>query len=735
VCRCQVKDLLSKVRTYLPADKVQAIQEAYLYAEECHIDQLRASGEPYVAHPLNTALQLADMRLDAATLQAALLHDVMEDCGVSYQTLHGRFGDDVARLVDGVTKLNKIERRNPKDDWNSYELGQTEEQAENLRKMLVAMAEDIRVVLIKLADRFHNMRTLNALPSNRQTAIAQETLDIFAPLAHRLGMWDMKWRLEDMAFQVLQPERYKDISRLLRTKRTERERYISQVTNLLEVELRQSGVSAAVTGRPKHIFSIYKKMKKYEWEGKEFGQIYDLFAVRILVKEARECYSALGVVHGLWRPLPAQFDDYIGNPKENLYQALHTIVLGPGGVPLEIQIRTRKMHQLAEYGVAAHWRYKEGSGTDMRFEEKMAWLRQLLEWQRDVVGAEEFLESVKTDIFRDQVFVYTPKGEIKELPAGSTPIDFAYRIHTDLGHHCVGSKINGKLVTLDYQIKNGDTVEILTTKLGFGPSLDWLNPNMGYVKSADARAKIRQWLRRQASETNVQRGRDLLQRELRRLGIEVDEVDAAGLFKFDNVEEMLVALGNGTIDPSQVILRLTAHSESTQSGYTGYVASEGLSSEVEVLGAGDLATRMGRCCGPLPGDQIVGFITQNQGVTVHRKDCAHVSNDDEVGRLVSVEWGQTQTLYPTRLRVEAWDRVGLLRDVGATVSAEKVNIASLVTTENQDENAFIYLTLYTTGVDQLSRLFTKLEAVPGVINVSRSISPDHQKSVVREPIV
>jgi GTP pyrophosphokinase len=720
-----MKDILTKARSYLPPDKVGIIEDAYNFASEAHEGQKRLSGKPYLEHPINTALFLADLNLDAPTLAAALLHDVIEDCNVSYEEIQQRFGPEVSRLVDGVTKLSKMDSMTSEGGMRyGYEDG----QAESLRKMLVAMAQDIRVVLIKLADRLHNMQTLKAHSPEKRISIARETLDIYAPLAHRLGIWDIKWRLEDLAFSYLQPAKYREISRLLTSKREEREKYIDQACQVLKEELDRAGITAEVTGRPKHIYSIYQKIEKYAQQGKEFGQIYDLFAVRILVPEVQDCYSALGVIHGLLHPIRGEFDDYIANPKDNMYQSLHTAVMYQGNTPLEIQIRSYSMHQVSEYGVAAHWRYKEGEAKDLHFEEKMSWLRQLLDWQREVIGAEEFLESVKTDLFQDQVFVYTPKGDIRELPAGSTPIDFAYRIHTDLGHRCIGGKVNGKLVPLYTQLKNGDTVEVLSSKVARGPSLDWLNTNLGYANTANAREHIRQWFRKQERSANIQRGKELLTKELRRLSVKMEEAEVAALFKFETAAELLASLGNGTVSISQVTTRLAAQQE--QSPVEPAVAPilTWPSSGIEVLGVGDLLTRVSQCCNPIPGDEITGYITRSRGVSVHRADCHNIRNEDEKERLVQVNWGKSQKLYPIRLRIEAWDRVGLLRDVTTLVSQEKVNIASLITTEHEDSSCSTYLTVYTTGVGQLSRLFSRLEGVEGVFSVTRS-TPDEESQI------
>ena len=719
-----VDPLLAKAEEYLPGPKVDLIAEAYSFAEKAHDGQFRLSGEPFIDHPLETALFLAYLRLDADALAAALLHDVVEDCDVGGDELRDKFGPEIAKLVDGVTKLTRTELVNEARDpvlGSGTEDGL--EQAATLRKMLMTMAEDIRVVLIKLADRLHNMRTLEALPAERRTAIAQETLDIYAPLAHRLGIWELKWRLEDLAFQNLNPQTYHEISGLLNAKRGEREQYVERVRGILEAELEEAGIKAEVTGRPKHIYSIQKKIGRYAAENKEVGEIYDLFALRVLVNDIQDCYAALGVVHAKWHPLPGQFDDYIANPKDNLYQSLHTAVLCEDACPVEVQIRSHEMHTVAEYGVAAHWLYKEGEATDGRFEEKMTWVRQLLEWQRDVSGAERFVESFKTDIFQNQVFVYTPKGELKELPAGATPLDFAYRIHTDVGHRCIGAKVNGKLVSLHNQLQNGDTVHILASKTVRGPSLDWLNPNLGYVKTTSAREKVRQWFNRQERKTNIERGRDTFQKQLRRLGMSIAETEAAPLMKFDTVDEFLSALGSGAVTISQVVGKLSPQEVTPQVESKVHPPATGPASGINVLGVGDLLTRMARCCTPIHGDKIIGYITRSRGVTVHRTNCPNVQAETERERLVPVDWGKTQTVYPVRIQVKAWDRVGLLRDVTSSVSEDGINIASCVS-EEYDDVSLVSLTVYTSGIDQLDRLYSKLEGVKGVIGVARTRSLD-----------
>ncbi|MBI2303804.1 MAG: bifunctional (p)ppGpp synthetase/guanosine-3',5'-bis(diphosphate) 3'-pyrophosphohydrolase [Chloroflexi bacterium] len=710
-----LESLLTRVREYLPATKLGIIRDAYAFAAQAHEGQLRRSGEPFLEHPLHTAMTVTELWMDAATVAAALLHDVPEDCAVPMAEIEARFGKEVARLVDGTTKLGRI----------SFAVGEesvarsSEEQAANLRKMLVAMAQDIRVVIIKLADRLHNLQTLEAMPADKRRLIAQETMDIYAPLAHRLGMWRTKWALEDLAFRHLNPDTYHRIARLLSARRASRERYIEEAGALLVRELKAANIEAEVTGRPKHIYSIYTKMEKYAAIGKDFSEIYDLHALRILVNNIPDCYTALGVVHNLWRPIPGQFDDYIANSKENMYQSIHTTVIGIGGRPLEVQIRTYDMHHIAEYGVAAHWRYKEGGKGDVRFEEKLAWLRQLLEWHKEVSGAEEFMESVKTDLFPDQVFVFTPKGEIKDLPTGSTPIDFAYLIHTDLGNKCIGAKVNGRLVSLNYQLQHGDAVEILTTKGARGPSRDWLNLNLGYVKTSHARSKIRQWFKRQERSDNIQHGKEMLEKELKRLGLSVSEEEVAHLFKHDKVGDFLAALGCGEITIHQVSSRLVAQEE-PPAPTTG-TPSLPRTPSIQVLGVGDLLTQMARCCNPVPGDDIIGYITRTRGVTVHRKNCVNVVRETERERLVPVSWGRDVNVYPVAIQIEAWDRVGLVRDVSTTISDDKVNIASISARENGDRTMTIHLTVETTGLAQLSRVMSRLEGVKGILSVNRRV--------------
>ena len=709
--------LISKAQEYIPVRRLEVVERAYMYAEDAHKGQTRKSGEPFISHPLETALALADLKLDPNALAAALLHDVVEDSDdILIEDIGEKFGEEIARLVDGVTKLTEAELVASGRSSDAL-AGHT--QAETIRKMMMAMARDIRVVLIKLADRLHNMKTIQYLSEAKRIEKAQETLDIYAPLAHRLGIWEMKWQLEDLSFQQLNPQDYKDISRRLDSKRAEREEYILGARDILQGRMDRAGIKAEVVGRPKHIYSIHNKIARYTAQNKTVDDIHDLFALRALVDNIQDCYAALGIIHTHWRPVPGEFDDYIANPKDNLYQSIHTTVIAEDGYPVEIQIRTHEMHQLAEYGVAAHWLYKEGGNSDESFDQKMVWVRQIIEWQREV--AEDFVESLKTDIFQNQVFVYTPAGELKELPTGSTPLDFAFRIHSDLIFRCIGAKVNGKLVSLTYQLKNGDTCQILTSKTVRGPSLDWLNENLGYIKTTSARGKVRQWFRRQERSVNIQRGRDLYQRHIRRLTSMQDE-RVGEIMGIARLEDFLAALGDGSVSVRQVVNKLSTREEEAEvevrhQQELGLPVSP--SSGIQVLGVGDLLTSMARCCNPINGDEIIGYITRVKGVTVHRRNCPNIQNEDEPERLVQVSWGKTEVKYPVRIQVRSMDRVGLLRDITAVVSGENVNIASCVS-EEYDNTSIITLTLHVSGIDQLSRLFFKVEAVKGVASVTRN---------------
>ncbi|HEY7523503.1 MAG TPA: bifunctional (p)ppGpp synthetase/guanosine-3',5'-bis(diphosphate) 3'-pyrophosphohydrolase [Candidatus Limnocylindrales bacterium] len=705
------KQLLDAIVERYPQADVTQVAQAFDLAVEAHLGQARVSGEPYVTHPIASAQILAELGLDPSAISAALLHDVPEDTEYSLTDIEERFGPEIAHLVDGVTKLSKF-------STHSHE----QQQAENIRKMLLAMAEDIRVVLIKLADRLHNMRTLSALPPEKQQRIARQTMEIYAPLAERLGIWQIKWELEDLAFKALEPDRFRELARLLDTRRRGRESYIDRAIGELRPRLEEAGIQADLQGRPKHLFSIWKKMQR---KGAEFGEIYDVYAIRILVDEVRDCYAALGIVHALWRPIPGQFDDYIAVPKNNLYQSLHTAVIALDGKPLEIQIRTHQMHQVSEVGIAAHWRYKEGTKSDREYDAKLAWLRQLLDWQRDVSDATEFVEGIKLDIFQDQVFVFTPRGDIKDLPAGATPLDFAYRIHTDVGHRTIGAKINNRLVPLDYRLKNGDIVEIVTTKGEHGPSRDWLN----LVRTSHAREKIRQWFKRKDRDENIVHGREALERELRRLArTSLSAVgqerltEVARQYNFDALDDFYAAVGYGAIGAQSVVMKLGVVDDAQLTLPTVAPQAPQRAGGVRVKGVGDLLVRFAKCCHPIPGDPIVGFITRGKGVTVHLRSCPTVVNEREVSRLIEVEWetAPAQT-YPIAIRVEAYDRTGLLNDITQVVAEAKVNIVAASVNVSPDHTAVVIATLQVASVAQLARVMGRIEQLKDVIAVQRDL--------------
>ncbi len=711
-------DLLEKAGSYLSPEKLAVVKDAYDFSLKAHQGQLRKTGEPYIEHPLQVALILSRLQMDTSSLAAALLHDVSEDTDISIEQIKKKFGDEIAKLVDGATKLEKLTLKVPAGAPRDSSV--TRRQAENLRKMLVAMAEDLRVVFIKLADRLHNMLTLEAFSLEKRRRVARETLEIYAPLAHRLGIWELKWQLEDLSLRYLEPRHYHQIARLVAARRVQREELITRVMEVLKKSFELAGLKAEISGRPKHIYSIYRKMERYSETGKHFDDIYDLLAIRVIVDTVPECYSAVGIIHSLWHPLPGSFDDYIANPRPNGYQSLHTAVMFQGTTPLEVQIRTYQMHHLAEYGVAAHWRYKEGEKKDLHFEERIGWLRQLVDWHRELSGAEEFLESVKTDIFIDQVFVFTPKGDIKDLPKDSTPLDFAYRIHTELGHRCIGAKVNGRLVPLDYKLNNGDVVEIMTTRQEKAPSRDWLNPHLGYVRTSHAQEKIRQWFKKQERAENIERGRELLEKELKHLGLRLTDREAlAKQFSYDNTDDFLSAVGYGGVSIHHIALRLAAEQEKPRVSADETKPIKLPVSSIRVMGVGDMLTNIAQCCHPVPGDKIVGYVTRSRGVTIHRKDCYNVIKEEEKDRLVKVEWGQPDSLYPVAIQVEAWDRVGLVRDVSTLVAEEKINIASMMVTEHEDKITTLRFTLETRGLQQLGRIMLKLEGVKGVTNVAR----------------
>lgn len=708
--------LLALVHSYAPEMDTERIERAYEVAAAAHAGQTRASGEPYVTHPLATAKILADLYMDGDTIVAGLLHDVPEDTLVTLEELRARFGDDVANLVDGVTKLSQLR------------YGKDQVEAESLRKMFLAMAEDIRVVLIKLADRLHNMRTLGALKHEKQIKIAHETLEIFAPLANRLGIYNIRRELEDLSLKYLEPDKFDEIEELLSDDRDDRHSYIGQAITLLRERLALDGVVADITGRPKHIYSIYKKMVA---KRRDFEHIYDIRAIRCLVQDKSQCYLVLGIVHSLWTPIPGEFDDYIAKPKENAYQSLHTAVIGPGGKALEVQIRTREMHQIAEYGVAAHWRYKEPGGKrDPKLEEKINWLRQLQEWRAEVSSASDYVDALKTDVFNDQVYVFTPKGKIIELAAGATPIDFAYHIHTEVGNRCRGAKVNGKLVALETALKTGDRVEILTAKKG-GPSRDWLNPTLGLVRTARAREKIRQYFKKQEREVARVEGRALLEKELHRLGLAQKNLDEiARQFNYKNVDELAEAIGYADISLQQIGVKLL----DMEQPKTSSPAQQTLPAEskprpktpnevaLEIGGVGGLLTRAAQCCKPVPGEEIVGYISRGRGITIHRRDCKNVIDHEGTdGRWIALSWKgmKQEQVYPVSIEVRAFDRAGLLHDLSGVVSEENVNMTSVSSKSRRDNTAIVSATLEIGNASQLTRILNKIERLPNVLDARR----------------
>jgi len=713
-----VETLFGEIHEDLSQSDMDLIRRAYGLAAVAHADQERASGEPYIVHSLAVAQRLAKLHLDPVTIAAGLLHDVVEDTIVTIEDLRQDFGEEVAKLVDGVTKLEHIDQLS-QISHRTLEY----EEAESLRKMFLAMVDDVRVVLIKLADRLHNMHTLAALPPSRRRKFARETLDIFAPLASRLGIWQIKWELEDLSLHHLEPDKYQEIARLVAERRADREKHIAEIAEILWKTLKEEGIQAEVTGRPKHIYSIYKKMER---KGIDFDQIYDVRGVRIIVNEVKDCYAALGTVHSLWSPIPGEFDDFIATPKDNMYQSLHTAVVAPGGKPLEVQIRTYEMHHTAELGIAAHWQYKEQpTKRDAVFENKIAWLRSLMDWRQEVADAGEFVDSVKSDVFQDRVYIFSPKGEVFDLPAGSTPIDFAYLVHTEIGHRCRGSRVNGRLFALNYPLQNGDQIEILTTKRG-GPSRDWLNPSLNYTKTARARQKIRQWFRRQNRTENIARGREQLEKELKRLGVNHDESyeRIAGLFGFGKMDDFLAAIGCGDINAQQIATKvLQAEREEHEEEFKlPVVAPPPLPTPgIMVKGVGNLLTRLARCCNPLPGDDIIGYVTRGHGVTIHRKDCLNMLRREDTERFIEVDWGQgIQQTYPVVIRVIAYDREGLLRDIAGVVADEDISMsAANVVTRKKENMATITATLEITDIAQLSRVLAKIDQLPNVLEAKR----------------
>ncbi|MCE7988845.1 MAG: bifunctional (p)ppGpp synthetase/guanosine-3',5'-bis(diphosphate) 3'-pyrophosphohydrolase [Caldilinea sp. CFX5] len=707
----------------------ELLLRAYKVASYAHRNQQRESGEPYMLHPIAVTKILIDMHMDASTLAAGLLHDVAEDSEFSIEYIQEQFGPVISMLVDGVTKLKRI------NELGNTRSAMSDSKAESLRKMFLAMVEDIRVVLIKLADRLHNMRTLSTQKDFKRRRIARETLEIFAPLANRLGIWKIKSELEDLSFRYLEPASYRDIAKAIQQKQDERDKWVIRIKAELERELAKAGIPAEVSARTKHIYSIWRKMKRKEVS---FDQIYDVYGFRVIVENEAHCYFALGIVHSLWHPIPGEFDDYIANPKNNMYRSLHTAVLSKrSGRPMEVQIRTHEMHQVAEYGIAAHWQYKEQAKHDADFQRKVAWIRQLMEWRQEVTDADEFMDSMKTDVFKDRVFVFTPQGDVVDLPAGATPIDFAYAIHTELGNRCRGANVNGRLVPLDYKLKNGDQVVVIAAKRG-GPSRDWLNPDLEYVATQRARSKIRTWLRKQGREENVQRGKQMLEKEMRRLSVNLTAEAIAKLFNHDKPEDFYAAVGYGDINSQQIAQAIFNHERREQerlAALNGTLiqarvarsSTAKLGDGLMVQGVEGLLTQLGRCCTPVPGDPIIGYVTKGRGVTIHRTDCPNVATCVRRGqnhRLIDVQWTTGgQETYPVKIQISAYDRAGLMRDVASLVADEHINMLSVEALTGQKDNlALINATLEIEDVAQLMRILTKIDRLPNIVDVRRTLS-------------
>ncbi len=722
-----IEDIISTVKKQKGRRDIKIIQKAYEYAKEKHGDQLRKSGEPYIIHPLQVAYTLATLGMDDNTICAALLHDVLEDTDATYTDLEKEFNSEVAYMVDGVTKLGKLK-------YASVE----EQQVENYRKMFLAMGKDIRVILIKLADRLHNMRTLKYLSRDRQIAIAKETMELYAPLANRLGVYSLKWELEDLSFKYLYPEDFREIVEGIDKKREERLKFIELIMDQIKAELKKQKIDAEVTGRAKHLYSIYRKMKR---DNSTLDQIYDLFALRIIVNSVKDCYAALGIVHDLYNPMPGRFKDYIAVPKPNMYQSLHTTLIGPKGTPFEVQIRTWDMHRVAEYGIAAHWAYKEssffsGKKANVKVEEdKLAWVRETLEWQSEMQDPEEFMQTLKKELFEDEVYVFTPKGAIKVLPKGATPIDFAYQIHEQIGHHMVGCKINSKMMPIITPLKSGDIVEILTSDQSKGPSRDWLK----FVKSSGARNKILSWFKKNQREENIEKGKEIIERELKKIGVKHDDLfkpefinAALNRYKYSTIDDMYASVGFGSISSGKIIARMLeeyrkVHKEDDIEKTLEALAKEKVHKEkpsqngIIVKGIDNCLVKLSKCCNPVPGDEIIGYITRGRGVSVHRTDCVNTKKLLEEGnRIIDVYWSDTKkTAYSADIEVYANDRLGLLADVVKVLGDNKCNIMAVTSKTNRERIAVIELTIEVENTEKLNNVLKNLRKVDSVYEVKR----------------
>ena len=729
---CKTIEEFKEKAKYLGIDELEYVMKAYNLANDAHKNQFRKSGEPYIIHPIGVASILTGLNMDKETLAAAFLHDVVEDTDYTYEDISNMFGVTVANLVDGVTKLGKL-------DFISKE----DRQIESYRKMFLAMAKDIRVVLIKLADRLHNMRTMKFMPQHKQQSISRETLEIFAPLAHRLGISAIKWELEDLAFRYMEPDVYYDLQQQVKVRRSEREAMVYEAMDTLKDAVEKAGIKCEIQGRPKNFYSIHKKMKR---DNKSLNEIYDLLAIRVLVDSVKDCYGALGIVHSMWKPIPGRFKDYVAVPKTNMYQSLHTTVMSSAGQPLEIQIRTFEMHRISEYGIAAHWRYKESggskvaTGSNKAFDSKMSWLRQLLEWHGDLKDSREFVDTVKMDIFADEVFIFTPRGDVIDLPYGSVPIDFAYRIHTDVGNRCVGAKVNGRIVPLDYHLKNGDIVEVITSKQSNGPSRDWVN----ICGSNDTKNKIRNWFKKERREENIAKGQEMLEREVKRLGYEPKTMlapdklkEVANKLRIDTGENLVATIGYGGITMNTVMTKLVDIYKREQKAKTPKDLQEVLSElkprqsksknshGILVKGEDGIMVKLARCCNPIPGDPVVGYITRGAGISVHRADCPNVLSNkpEEQARLIEVGWDvKVNDVFKANLLITSMDRPGLMSEVLNIVSETKLNIYALNVHTDKSKTCVTNLGLDISAVDQLNYVINKIRRLKGIYTVERIIS-------------
>jgi GTP pyrophosphokinase len=711
----RLDDIIEKVLLYNPGADLDALRKAYVFSAKVHQGQVRLSGEPYLTHPMEVAAILVELKMDVPSIVTGLLHDTIEDTLTTPEELRALFGEEVADLVDGVTKIGKITFRTSE-----------ERQAENFRKMLLAMARDIRVILVKLADRLHNMRTLEFQPESRRRKIAQETLDIYAPLANRLGISWLKSELEDLSFRYLHPETFRDLASKVAKRRKERQKYVEDVKKSIQEKLHEQGIVGDVSGRSKHLYSIFLKMER---QGIDFDQVYDLIAFRIIVESIRECYAVLGIIHSTWKPIPGRFKDYIAMPKANMYQSLHTTVIGPFGERMEVQIRSPEMHSVAEEGIAAHWKYKEkGSVVTGRDDKRFGWLRQLLEWQQELKDSREFMDTVKVDLFPEEVYVFTPRGEVKELPKGSTPVDFAYSVHTDVGHHCVGAKINGKLVPLKTPLHNGDIVEVSTSP-NQTPSKDWLK----FVRTSKARNKIKQWVKTEQREKSIELGKELLEKELRKYGFSLSRAlgseaggEAVEELGYHSTEDLLAGLGYGKVPLGQIIHRLVPaeklKAETPKPGRLGQVLEKirkKPSSAIKIHGVEDIMVRYAKCCNPLPGDPVIGFITRGRGVTVHTADCPH-SLDGDPERRIEVEWDmKKKSTRPAKIRVSCVDQKGMLASITGAITNCEANIISANVHSTPDRKGINTFEVDVQNLDHLNRVINALLKVKGVYKVER----------------